>query len=255
MKNLSTTSEQLASLLGAVHEDPTHTIAVPLLLEPIDAEQAYATQRHVLALAKEPVGGWKVGAKSATGVIQGAPLPRRGVFPSAAVLPRNRFAAFGVELELLFTLGRDFLPTDGVATEGEVLAAIDAMGVSVEIVSSRLAGWPDVPKLMQLADFQNHGALIVGDLVAYDPDFDFLQPTASLTFNGTEVFNSTGVNPAGDPRRLLHWVVRHSQEQGMPLRAGTVITTGSYTGMFFPEAKGVLRGQIQHLPPITCEII
>ncbi|KAF1043846.1 MAG: 2-keto-4-pentenoate hydratase [Herbaspirillum frisingense] len=255
MTTLLTASDELGHLLSTAYVQRGATAIVPPELEPPAADDAYRAQRAFLNRINARIGGWKVGAKSPEGPIQGAPLPLKGLHPTSAMLRRDQFGVLGIELEIMFALGRDFLPSDAAPTEREVIAGIAHIGTSMEIVSSRLAGWPEVPKLNQLADLQNHGALITGDLVAYDEGFNFRRPHTHLTFKGDDIFKGAGANPAGDPRRLLHWVVRHCQEQDIALPAGTVITAGSYTGMFFPKEMGMFIGQIEDLPPIELEII
>jgi len=117
-------------------------------------------------------------------------------------------------------------------------------------VTSRFSGWPHVDKLWQLADLQNHGALIVGEAVPYDGKFPFLAPAASFTIDGAPLFEGAPANPAGDPRRLLGWLVNHGVSRGLTFEPGTVLTCGSYTGMAFPEKNGVVRGAIDGLPPV-----
>ena len=51
---------------------------------PADAASAYALQREILRLRDTTVGGWKVGAKSPTGPINGALLPDDGIFASGS---------------------------------------------------------------------------------------------------------------------------------------------------------------------------
>jgi 2-keto-4-pentenoate hydratase len=41
-------------------------------LTPADADAAYAIQHEILAIGGARIGGWKIGAKSPTGPIQGA---------------------------------------------------------------------------------------------------------------------------------------------------------------------------------------
>ncbi|MFJ3056695.1 fumarylacetoacetate hydrolase family protein [Herbaspirillum sp. NPDC087042] len=255
MTTLLTAPEELGALLGQAHARKNLQAIVPLALEPASQEEAYLAQRAFLAHSRARIGGWKVGAKSPDGPIQGAPLPLAGLHPTTTLLRREQFGILGVELEIMFRFGRDFLPGEALPSEREVLKSIAGVATSIEIVSSRLAGWPEVPKLNQLADLQNHGALITSDFVDYDEGFDFRRPHTHLTFKGDDIFKGPGVNPAGDPRRLLHWVVRHCHEQGIALPRGTVITTGSYTGMYFPQEKGMFIGQIADLPPIELEII
>ena len=71
----------------------------------------------------------------------------------------------------MFRFGRDFLPGAAPVTGPEVLSSIASIGAAIEIVSSRLSGWSQAPKLNQLADLQNHGALIIGSFIDYDDGF------------------------------------------------------------------------------------
>jgi 2-keto-4-pentenoate hydratase len=248
-------SEALGRLLGAAWARPGARIVVPAGLVPADNDGAYLAQLALLRRMGAGIGGWKVGAKSSDGPVQGAPLPLPCIHPNGATLRRADFAVLGIELEIMFRFGRDLAPGPAALTDAQVLDCVAAVGASVEIVASRLEGWPDVPKPLQLADLQNHGALVVGEMVGYDAGIDFLAPPARLAFNGQAIFDGAGSNPAGDPRRLLHWVVAQCRRQGMTLSAGTVITTGSYTGMVFPTAPGVVTGTIAGLPPIRFEIV
>lgn len=251
---MASTPEELGCLLADTYARTGAQVSVPARLEPANAAEAYLAQHAFLQRRALAIGGWKIGAKSGDGPIQGAPLPRPGIHANGAVVPRSDFPVYGVELEIMFCFARDFLPDAAPCTEAQVLASIASMGAAIEIVSSRLADWPDVPRLNQLADLQNHGALIAGAMVPYRDDVDFCSPLAQLTLNGDDVFAGTGANPAGDPRRLLHWLVGHCREQNIALLAGTVITAGSYTGMYFAKDPGRVTGQIAGLPAVAFEI-
>ena len=250
---MTSTPEEIGILLGDAHAQKA-SVNVPAHLELASGADAYRAQQAFLQRHRLDIGGWKIGAKTEDGPIQGAPLPRQGMYASGAAVARSDFPVFGIELEIMFRFGRDFLPGSAAVTEEQVLSAIDGIAASIEIVSSRLTGWPDVPKLNQLADLQNHGALIAGEFVAYDAVADFRSPQAQLVLNGRDVFKGAGTNPAGDPRRLLHWLVGHCNAQNIALPAGTVITAGSYTGMLFPEEAGLVVGEIAGLPPVRFEI-
>ncbi|MES2072096.1 MAG: 2-keto-4-pentenoate hydratase [Pseudomonadota bacterium] len=244
----------LSGLLSNAYQTQA-VVAVPAELAIADAAQAYAVQREFLNRISIATGGWKIGAKSADGPVQGAPLPLDGIYRCTAALNRKHFPVLGLELEIAFVFNREFSAADACIPDAEVMAGLHAMQASIEIVSSRLAGWPEVGKLLQLADLQNHGALIVGEAVPYDEDFPFLNPQLCLRTGDSEIFNGSGSNPAGDPRRLLPWLVRHCAAQGMPLAAGSIITTGSYTGIHFPVDAGVVSGEVQGLPPIQFNLI
>jgi len=251
---MTTTPDELGMLLADTYTQKAGQVSVPAHLAPGTGADAYRAQQAFLQRHRLDIGGWKIGAKTEDGPIQGAPLPRRGIHASGAAVARSDFPVFGIELEIMFRFGRDFLPGAGALTAEQVLSSIDGIAASIEIVSSRLKGWPDVPKLNQLADLQNHGALIAGEFVSYDDSVDFRSPQAHLVLNGRDMFKGVGTNPAGDPRRLLHWLVEHCSEQNIALPAGTVITAGSYTGMIFPEETGTVLGEIAGLPPVRFDI-
>lgn len=246
--------EQLAHLLAAAYGKHAAAECIPQELEPASAEEAYRVQQAFLRQIQAQTGGWKIGAKSEQGPIQGAPLPAQRIYPATSVIERADYPVLGIELEIMFCFDTDFRPGTAPVPEREVMRRVSTMAASIEIVSSRIAGWPDVPKLSQLADLQNHGALVSGEFVAYDAAFPFLNPAAHLTLNGKDIFKGSASNPAGDPRRLLGWLVNHCSRQGIALPAGTVVTTGSYTGIHFPDEPGLVIGQIAGLPPIHFEL-
>ena len=254
MTTLLSAAEELGHLLSDAYARQATLAIVPDELEPAGMEDAYLAQQAFLRRSRASIGGWKIGSKTESGAVQGAPLPLNGIHPASSSLRRSAFPVLGIELEIMFCFDCDFTPRPAPIAEAEVMDSISAMGASIEIVSSRIAGWPEVPKLSQLADLQNHGALVIGELCDYRDGFDFRRPEAHLTFNGEDVFKGQGVNPAGDPRRLLSWLVNHCSERGIAIPGGTVITTGSYTGMYFPKAPGMVIGQIAGLPPIHFEL-
>lgn len=250
----SSSADTLADVLSIAYNGNSIAM-VPAALEPANTDIAYEVQQRFLSKCNVGIGGWKIGAKSETGPIQGAPLPLPRIYSRSASIARRDYPVLGIELELIFSFNRDFLPQPDPVPERDVLESVNAFGASIEIVSSRIAGWPETPKLSQLADLQNHGALVIGKMVEYRSDFSFADPMADLRINGVPLFSGAGRNPAGDPRRLLCWLVNHCRERGLALPAGSIITTGSYTGMEFPAHAGTVTGEIAGLPAVTFELI
>lgn len=234
-------------------------LTLPAALQPGDAAAAHAVQHLTLAERGWRLGAWKVGARTPDGPAQGSPLPPP--LKSGAPLPyarRDRF--IGLELEIAFRIGRRFEARgDKPYTRDEVLAGIDGVCAAIELVASRLALGTEPPSaLAQLADLQNHGALIAGDCVPYDPAFPFEAPALSWQFEGRDIaprHPARPANPAGDPRRLLAWVVNHSLAQGVPVEPGTLITTGTYTGAVLPPSAGTALGRIAGLPAVQLTLI
>ncbi|WP_454739962.1 2-keto-4-pentenoate hydratase [Cupriavidus necator] len=250
----SHSEDDLARILVASWKDGLSFDQLPAGVTPANAEQAYDVQARVVSLQGETIGGWKVGAKSLTAPVQGAPLPEDCVYFTPAWLPHAGYRHLGLELEIAFCFARPFAPRVTPYGPEEVLAGIQYMAAAIEVVSSRYHEWPAVDKLAQLADLQNHGALVVGDSTNYVADFPFQDPSVLFTFNGADVVNGAPANPAGDPRRLLPWLVNHVTARGMTLEPGAIVTTGSYTGMHFPQGPGVALGRIAGLPPVELNL-
>ncbi|MGA7776584.1 MAG: 2-keto-4-pentenoate hydratase [Paraburkholderia sp.] len=248
----TTDTSTLSQRLADARRDHLTLDSLPAELIPADANAAYAIQHEILRLSGARIGGWKIGAKSLTGPIQGAPLPDVDVYRDGVKLRRGAFAPLGLELEIAFRFGRRFEPASEPYSEAEVHAGIESFGTTIEIVASRFAEWPNVDKLAQLADLQNNGALIVGQFTPYSEDFPFVAPSLSFSFEGQGVVRAVPANPCGDPRRLLAWLVNHcAVDRGLAVTPEMVITAGSYTGMFFPQSAGTAHGRIEGLAPVS----
>jgi len=208
---------------------------------PTDPAMAYAIQDATVARLG-PVGGWKVGARSADATPSCAPLPASGLRAAGwASQAGERWRLRGVEVEVALRIARDFDPGDRVATREELAALFDAVIPAIEVVESRFADFEGSDPLAQLADLQSHGALVLGEPVAMSLDaVDLRSLEAFLAFDGRQVARTRGGHPTGDFWRLLSWLGRHCAMRGMPWRAGQIITTGSCTGMLFaPEGAHV----------------
>ena len=221
---------------------------------PADREAAYRVQQQMLARMGTSIAGWKVGTAPLPDAVWSAPLPQPCVLESPARAQLARHPVCGLELELAFRFDREFSPAILSQTDEEILEALAFMALALEVVSTRYLGWPDVPDLLKLADLQNHGLLVVGEAVPYDPGFPFLAPTLSLQVNGIEVARQPGGNPAGDPRRLLPPLVRQCVERGVSITPHHWITTGSYSGICFVDAPAHCTGHMEQLPALALSL-
>ncbi len=253
--NPASTSSRLAQLIVDAQRERSPLSELDNDLYPADMAAAYLTQQAIFHLRGIEPGGWKIGSKSHTGPIQGSPLPRDCLFSSGAQFDRAAYAPVGLELEIAFRFNRAFSPRDQAYSDEEVMSGIGEMAAAIEIVSSRFADWPRIEPLTQLADLLNHGALVVGEFVPYEERFDFVHPELEWTLAGSSILPAAAANPAGDPRRLLPWLVNHHTRQGLTLPQDFIITTGSFTGMHFAEGPGALHGQIRGLPPVSLSLI
>jgi 2-keto-4-pentenoate hydratase len=220
---------------------------------PADAGAAYAIQHEVLRLMKARIGAWKVGARTPSAPPSGAPIGTTLVHASPARLELASFFRVLIEMEIAFRFEHALPARAEPYTRGEVLGALGGVAVTLEVVDSRFAQWPNLAPLAQLADSQNNGALIVGGFEPYNvvtPGFDFLAPRLELTLDGESIVPAAVGNPAGDPRELLVWFVNHCSHMGLAVEPFWTITAGTYTGAHRVEVPGLLRGSIDRIGEI-----
>lgn len=221
-----------ASLL--VEGRKQHRQIEPFSPGPANAEDAYAVQDEV-ARRLGPLGGWKVGTKAPGEIPNAAPLFADLVRPSQADWPSSSLRMIGVEAELAFRIGREVEPRSEPIPRDEIWAVIASVHAALEIVDTRLANWKEADRLWLLADNQSNGGFV------YDPagipvgDRSFAEAPVRLLIDGRVAVEGRGGNPAGEPRRLVEWLVNHCAQRRGGLRAGMFVTTGSYTGMLFVE--------------------
>ncbi|CAN7677993.1 fumarylacetoacetate hydrolase family protein [Trinickia sp. LjRoot230] len=248
-----TPTQSLATQLIDAHH--THTLidsARTSELKLADVEEARVVQQLVLA-ELGTCAGYKIGAGSPEAEPQYAPLPASRVFGAATGIRLADYARVGLELEIAFSFAQDIDQSFAERTE-DALDFIDTMSVVVEVVDSRFEAWPKVNPLLQLADLQNNGALVIGDTRPYDRTFDFASPQVTFRCGDHEIFSGRARHPAGDPRRLVAWLVAQTLRSGHTIAARTVLTTGSYTPLYMAKAPGTVRGEIEGFGSIEFKI-
>ena len=221
-----------AEFLLAARNRRQRAAALPENMRPRTVADAYAIQDAVAAKLG-PIGGWKVGAKSADTEPTCAPLPATLILRSPQRFAAGRFARNGVEAELAFTLSRDLPPRPQPYRVADLEAAVATVHAAIEIVDSRFVDLNGVDALSLLADFQSNGALVVGNGVALPQAFQSSTQQVTLEIDGKRVVESRGSNPAGDVLWLLAWLANHATARSGGLRRGDIVTTGSWTGMRF----------------------
>jgi 2-keto-4-pentenoate hydratase len=239
---------ELAGLLLDVRRTKTTLATWPEALVPESVEVARLAQwAQIDGLGG--VGGYKIGARTPEDAPLYAPLPAAKVFDeNVSTIAFRDFARVGLELEIGFRFKTGFAAQEVASlSDDAILARIDTMHPTIEIVDSRFTDFPNVPKLLQLADLQNNGALVVGKGLPYQPGFDYLAARVQFRCGSLELFSGPAHNPCGDPRRLVAWMVREVVKSGRTIGAGDILTTGSYTKCPFVDEPGEVYGEIEGL--------
>ncbi len=236
---------------GSVHPAAAALIAarrrgvtVPAV-DPGDAASAYRVQREVDAALFDRDGApraWKSGGASREAPRTHAPLPPGGVRASPADLRDLRVSLRRIEAEVALRLARDVdAATAAGIGAGDAAAIVDAMAAAIELVDSRWAEGLDAPPFARLADLQSHGALVLGEWVPFAPR-DWSAQRCVVRIGEAPALERIGTHPLGDPAQVLGPWLRHATADGATVRAGTIVTTGSWCGM--PAARAGDRVEV-----------
>ncbi len=224
----------LAGQLVAARMPGGKPLATPARL-PQTLDDAYAVQDRVLGLIG-PAAGWKVGAATPDADPVCAPILAGAVrFAEAGSVPVPPLA--GVEIEIAFRFAKSFPAATAPPARDAVLAAIGSAHIVIETCARRVADKSAAaPPLLLAADnIQNHG-LVIGPAITQDwTRIDLGRLVARISADGEKLGETKGGHTSPDLVRLLVWQVGHCVTRRGGLLAGTVITTGAWTGMHMLE--------------------
>ena len=212
---------------------------------PADIAEAYRVQDIVArSLGKGGrVPAWKVIPPDAGAEPRAAPIPAGRVFSSPARFVSAGLHMIGIESEIAFRFARELPARASPYSDDEVAAAVGEALVTIEICDTRLTGWKEAPALWKLADLQSNSALVSGGGVRNWREIDFGAQSAELWIDGERRAQAKGSHACVNPFRIVPWIANHCAARCGGLRAGDLVTAGSWTGISFvnPGAEILVR--------------
>ncbi|MBL6456429.1 fumarylacetoacetate hydrolase family protein [Belnapia sp. T6] len=197
---------------------------------PASVAEAHRIQDGVAAALGEATGAFKANAPPGEPPVRGL-IPARMIRPSPARMPPAEVPHCGVEGEVAFRFTRDLPPREQPYGREEVAAAATVLP-AIEVVSGRLRDPRTRPALEQLADCIANGGLVPGAELAEWSWLDLPRLRVTLLVNGAPVLEQEGGHPINDPLGVAVALVNLMREAG-GVRAGQIVTTGSWTGLRF----------------------
>ena len=208
----------------------------------IDLPQAYAIQASIFAEVAQPIAGWKIGLTGdAPRKAKGADAPAAGRLAQADILSSPALAPIStgdhyVEAELVVRFGTALPASDAPFTAAQVAAAIDAVHVGIELVTSRFAP-DDLPLGLLIADNCMADRLVIGDKIADGWQVQFADMVMTLNGPGDESRDGTTAAVMGDPLQAITWLANWLADNDLALEAGQWVSSGTCTGVK-PVAAG-----------------
>ena len=237
---MSTTPEsQAAQLIWHHWQAGSAFDLLPAAHRPQTRAQGYAAQACLPAAANRTVVGWKIAATSLAGqkhIHVSSPLAGRilsgQVLEPGAVVPAAGNRMRVAEPEMAFMIGRDLQARQTPYTETEVMAAVSALHVSLEIPNSRFAVFTEAGEAQLIADNACAHQFILGPAApALWRGLDLSQHRvqAQVVQRNGNIWRREGSGAAvlGDPRTALTWLVNELSGLGIDLLAGQFVTTGT----------------------------
>jgi 2-keto-4-pentenoate hydratase len=208
---------------------------LPLPLRPETRADAYLIQSHLANLSGKPLFGWKIAATSLAGqrhIAVDGPLAGRllaeMVYPDGASLPFGANHMRVAEAEFAFRMSRDLPPRAATYSQSEVLAAVAAMHLAIEVPDSRYTDFTLVGAAQLIADNSCGHQLVLGpEAPASWRDVDLAAHRVTGRVGTHIEREGIGGNVLGDPRIALTWLANELSLHGLTLAEDHVVTTGT----------------------------
>ncbi len=231
-------TDDLAQRLADAHKAGRRDVD-PTPFAALDRDGAFAVQRRVMELLGETPGLYKT-AVAPDGVGAVAPIYKSRFGQSGAFqLPQAN--VIGLELEIGLVLDRDLDEATANADELDIIEAIDYYFVGIEICGTRYTDRAAAGYNGGLADGMSHLAYVMNpthrDLGADIHNFD-----VELEFAGQRVHFGPAKHSFGTVQASFIAYAK-KQQQHCPLKAGTVVTTGSLCGLVPITGTGHVVGR------------
>jgi 2-keto-4-pentenoate hydratase len=233
---------------------------------PIDLPTAYAIQAKVVADRHAKgwgdIAGYKCGLTTATmqafcGVSESIAgrLFSTKVLTSPAIIKAADYVRLGLESETAVRLGRDVPAWGDDADPLRLIDYVETVHSAFEVIDDRDADYKtlDAPSIVA-EDSWNQG-LVVGAGVDPRKLADLHDLTAVLTMDGQEAGRGNSNAALGGPLNVLAWLSRFLAREGVTLKAGQWVTTGSIVPTVFAKPGQVASFEIEGLPPVRADVV
>ncbi len=152
-------------------------------------------------------------------------------------------------------LKRDLPQRDTPYSEADVRAAIGETRLVLELLGTRYADPAAVGWLEMMADCMQNQGLCVGPLVPGGLDAPLAAFPVTVRGQTRALSTHDGRHGDGHPLRPLVWLANFLAERGEGLRAGQIVTTGSYAGAIEVPLEETLTVTFGDLGAISTKLV
>ena len=208
---------------------------LPLALRPQTRAEAYLIQAHLDSLSTKPLFGWKIAATSLAGqkhIAVDGPLAGRllaeMVYQAGATLTLGANRMRVAEVEFAFRMSRDLPPRAEPYGQDEVLAAVAALHLAIEVPDSRYTDFTLVGAPQLIADNACGHQFVLGpEAPPLWRSLDLATHRLTGRVGARLEREGIGANVLGDPRIALVWLANELSQHGLTLARNQIVTTGT----------------------------
>jgi 2-keto-4-pentenoate hydratase len=256
------TLQATSDLLWRHWRQGTLLAAIPPDLAPADRGEAYRIQALLEPRSTRPLYGWKIAATSLAGQRHiGADGPLAGrllaeqVLDADAPVPLAGNQMRVAEPEVAFRMGSDLPPRPEPYTADEVMAAVASAHPAIEFPDSRLAAFERAGEAALIADNACAHLFVLGPPAPEGwRTIDLAAMPTRIGAEGRPPHDGRGGNALDDPRLALTWLANALSAQGVTLREGQVVTTGTTAVPLPVEPGDVVRAELGGLGGLTVRV-
>lgn len=230
------TPKQIATasaLLVGLWRSGRHIDALPPEVRPRTRADGYAIQA-LIERGVRPLAGWKIAATSEAGQRHiNTDGPLAGRLLAERIVPEGEPVSLGAnrmrvaEIELVFRMGAALPPRRAPYEQAEVMAAVAALHLGIELPDSRYLDFRTVGAAQLIADNACADQFVLGPEVPGWRDRDLVDHPVRGRLPHGPVHDGRGGNALGDPRVALTWLANELRQHGVALGAGQIVTTGT----------------------------
>jgi 2-keto-4-pentenoate hydratase len=205
---------------------------LPQSCRPVEPGDALAIQQRVQALLGVVTGGWKASVPTEERPISCAAIFASTITRASPCAVIAHGPSVRIEPEIAFVLQRDLPQRATPYREDEVRAAIAETRLVLEILDSRYADPAAATFPELLADHVSNQGLFVGPLLDNALQRNLEHFAVAIDAPAGALHRRDGRHPDGHPLRPFVWLANFlaGRREIGGLKAGDIVTTGSYAG-------------------------
>ncbi len=234
-----TTEADLIQQLVAAHRASQSTVDATLFSD-IDRAAAYRIQAGVLAALGETAGLIKTAVQpDGTGIA--API-FASRFGRSGGFQLSRATVTGLEVEVGLVLGADLSAETANADDAAIIEAIDHYFVGIEVCGTRYRDRLAASVQGGLADNMSSYGYVI-DPAARESGADIDAFDVQLSLDGVQLHSGSAKHSFGT---VLNSFIAYAKNQvpAYPLKAGTIVTTGSLCGLVPVPGPGHVKATL-----------